>query len=500
MRVNKGDVLNLIETVENLREELTLAQLKLEDQNWVNLSGGYSDKQMTTEEYLENHKACYQAYLTNPLAKRYVRYITYFVVGDGVNVVADEESVNEVLQGFWGDDDNDMEVAVKEMSDWLAICGEFFVRFFYDQYVGKTHIGLIDPSEIVHIETDPDNVKRHIAYHRKYRVQKSLEVQPDGSVNVEYENAYEKIDVQRSDGLLNAMHVKVGGVSNAVRGISDLLDIIVWMERYRQWLEDRALTNKIRNLFHYDVTIEGGNRQDIKDYLSKLKGREVKSMREDYQDFSTSERIRAGAIRVHSDKIKWDTVQPKVDASDAKEDGRAIKLMVAAGMGIPEHWLGDTGNTNLATAKALDLPTLRQFQDRQKVMRRALRVILKQVIACQREYGSLPKRPKGKDDFNDDFEIEFPPIEVEDLKAKADSFKVMTDAVMALINARKISEDTGNKILRQYEPLIREWEGEGGEQEKIEEENPEAKQQRVELPSIMVPPGLGQSEEEEEWQ
>ena len=491
MRIHKSDVLNLIETVENLREELTLAQLKLEDQNWVNLSGDYANKQMTIQEYLENHRACYQAYLTNPLAKRYVRYFTSFVIGDRVNVVAEDQAVNEVLRGFWDDDDNQMEVTIKEMSDWLAICGEFFVRFFYNTYLGKTHIGLIDPSEIVHIETDPDNLKKHVAYHRRYRVQKSLSVQADGSVTVQYEDAYEKIDVQREDGLINALHVKVGGVSNTLRGISDLLDILVWMERYRQWLEDRALTNKIRNLFHYDVTIEGGNRQDIKDYLSRLKGREVRSMREDYQDYSTSERIRAGAIRVHSDKIKWNTIQPHIDAVDAKEDGRAIKLMVAAGMGIPEHWLGDTGNTNLATAKALDLPTLRQFQDRRQVMKRALRIILKQVIACQRKYGHLPAKPeRGKDDFNDKFEIEFPPIEMEDLKAKADSFKTVVDAVMALVSGRKISEDTANKILRQYEPLIREWNGEDGEQEKIYEENPEAKQQRVELPSAMVPPGF----------
>ena len=479
MRIRKSDMVALLETVENLKEELSLAQLRLEDQGWVNLSAGATDKQVTTAEYLENHRACYRAYLTNPLAERYVRFMSAFCVGDGVSVVAEDERVNEVIQGFWRDPENEMDVTVKELCDWLSICGEAFIRFYYDEYLGRTHIGLMDPSEIVHIETDPDNIKRHLAYHRIYKVQRSVSVS-GGSVQVEYDDAYERIEARREDGLLNLLHVKVGGVSNTVRGVPDLLDVLPWLERYRQWLEDRALANKIRNLFHYDVTIEGGTKQDIRDYLAKLKGREVVSMREEYQDYSTTSRIRAGAIRVHSDRVKWDTVQPKIDASDAKEDGRAIKLMVAAGMGLPEHWLGDTGNTNLATAKALDLPTLRLFRDRQGVIGRALRTLVKQVILCQRLYGELPRLPKvSKDDFNDSFSIEFPPLEAEDKKARADTFKQVADTVLALTAAGKVSDDTANKVLRQYEPLIRSWEE---ELEQMNEEDPEAARQRVRLP------------------
>jgi hypothetical protein len=479
MRIRKSDMLNLLETVENLKEELTLAQLRLEDQGWVNLSAGATGKQITTAEYLENHRACYQTTLVNPLAKRYIRFMSAFCVGDGVSVVAEDERVNQVIKGFWRDPDNEMDVTIKELCDWLSICGEAFIRFYYDEYLGRTRVGLVDPSEIVHIETDPDNLKRHLAYHRVYRVQRSATFS-GGAVNVEYDTAYERIEAVREDGLLGMYHAKVGGVSNTVRGVPDLLDVLPWLERYRQWLEDRALTNKIRNLFHYDVTIEGGTKQDIKDYLSQLKGRKVATMREDYQEFSSSGRIRSGAIRVHSDRVRWDTVQPKIDAADAKEDGRALKLMVAAGMGLPEHWLGDTGNTNLATAKALDLPTLRLFKDRQGVIGRALRTTVKQVILCQRIYGELPRLPKtGKDDFNDSFSIEFPPLEAEDKQAKADTFKQVAETVLALTAAGKMSDDTANKVLRQYEPLLRSWEE---ELEQMNEEDPEAERQRVRLP------------------
>lgn len=476
MRVRKAEMLALMEQVANLQEELTVNQLRIEDQDWVALQPD-SSKDINRYDYVENHNTVYAAYRSQPLAKRIVRFMTQFSMGGGLHYTCDDDDVRQVVDGFWNDDQNQMGLFIRQMVEELSVYGEIFVRFFYNEVTGHTQVACIDPSEIVHVETNKDNVRDVFKYWRRYR---ELDGQPtvssDGSVHFNYKWSLEEIPRLRDDGLLNVQHIKVNSMSNTTRGVSDLLDIVKWVDRYESWLTDRVLLNKIRNLFHYDVTINNGNAKDVKAYLAGLKGKAVDPGATTFEAATTST-IRPAAIRVHTDKIKWDVVQPKIDASDAKEDGRAIKLMIAAGAGLPEHWLGDSGNANLATAKAMDLPTLKQFEDRQELLRMEFETMLHQVVLCQRRYGALPTIPEsGSDTFEDGVVVEFAPLEDEDLQQLSAAFKQVTDAVNALANGRFISKDTANKILAKYEPLVGEWEGEGGEREKIGEENPEDRQ------------------------
>jgi hypothetical protein len=487
MFIAKKKVLSLLENVKELQEEVTLQSLRTEDQDWISLSdpqGGVKDANFT--DYLTNHQTCYEAFMTNPLCRRFVKYVTYFCVGKGMAPVAEEPDVQEVLDGFWKHDDNNLGTMAKQVSDELSAYGELFIRYFYDEYLGFTRIGTIDPSEIVYVETDPENIKKKIRYHRRYRVPRIISYDPDGYPSIEYDIENEVIEAVREDGLLNVQHVPINNVSNAVRGVSDLLPVVKWAARYSDWLQDRYVLNKIRGLFHYDVTITGGNKKSVAAYLENLKNKKVGSSTEDTDssiaEASTSWRIKPGSIRVHSDKVKWDCIQPSIGADDAKEDGESLLGMFCAGSGIPKHWLGNTGDANLATAKAMDLPTLQQFIDRQEYLGDALGIMLKQVILCARTYGDLPNPAEGKDDFNDGFEVIFPSIEPKQLEAIATAFKIMVEALELAVRSGRISEDTANKILQQYDENIQDWEGEGGEKEKIANEKAENPEVQMRLP------------------
>jgi len=46
-----------------------------------------------------------------------------------------------------------------------------------------------------------------------------------------------------------------------------------------------------------------------------------------------------GSVIIHNESEHWSAVKPEINASEAAEDGRAIKLMVAVGAQLPEHYL-----------------------------------------------------------------------------------------------------------------------------------------------------------------
>ena len=54
-------------------------------------------------------------------------------------------------------------------------------------------------------------------------------------------------------------------------------------------------------------------------------------------------------------------------ALQRKEDMRALKLYIYAGLGFGEHYMGDPASGNLATATAMELPVLKMIQAEQKL-------------------------------------------------------------------------------------------------------------------------------------
>lgn len=469
MFIRKRDFESLLSTVAELREELALSQLQAEDRGWQDMSAIGAQRGIVARDHHELINACYKAYLTSPLAKRYVRYATYFTLGKGVELTAEEPEVQAVLEGFWKDPKNRMAITTREASDWLTIAGEAFIRLDYDPLTAHTTCTLIDPGEITGILWDEDEDAPE-AYIRKYRVT-ARRIRSDGVASYATTREWvEKIPAtDERTGLPRIVHVRAGGL-NTRRGVPEMLDMLPWLKKYEKWLNDRVIINAARTLFSYDVTLEGASPEEINAYFQGITGGRAGGS--DRHADRGGRGIRSGSIRVHSDRVKWDVISPRVDAHDAREDGRALKHMVACSMGIPEHWLGDTGSTNLATARALDLPTLRQFEDRQVIMAEALRLVLKSAVMLQRMHGALPAIPAGEDEYNDSFVVAFPDLDVADATDRAQAFADVGRTTMELAAVGLVSRATALDVLRQYEPLVRDWDGEGGERERIEEESP----------------------------
>lgn len=404
-----------------------------EDFLWRRLSDNFYQKDVIPSTYLQIHNDCYEAFNANPLASAIIEITTSFVLGRGLTISAANPRVQKVLDDFWNDPSNKMDERVYLICTELALYGEQFIRFFVNQYDGTVVVRQIDPSVIDQIETDPEDIEKLLRVHRRPigQVMSATSGDPQhfdpshAPTEAETEGEWFSCQPKGNTGP-EVLQFAINKVSNAKRGKSDLATLLPWLRRYKDWLTDRVRINKYKGAFLYDVTLRGADKKTIAS----------KQMDYGYPP-------EPGSVIIHNDAETWAAVEPKINAGDASEDGRQIKLMVALGAIIPEHYLSDGSNGNRATAAEMGLPTLLKFQRRQKVMRYILTAILDRVIDEARKAGKFGNKvPK-----NAAYEIIFPEIDAEDIGLVGQALSYVTQA-LALAKAQGwISDETAMTLM-----------------------------------------------------
>jgi len=406
-----------------------------EDYYWRRLSDNWYQKDVIPSTYLEIHNQCYEAYNANPLANYIVEITTNFVLGTGITVAAGHKRVQRLLDAFWQDPDNHMATRTYSLCTELSLYGEQFIRFFVNPFNGQVKIAQIDPSLIDQIETDPDNIERALRFHQR-------PVGPGGALwsatapvggvqppapTLEPTGASYPGDAVMAGKWLQAgtevVQFKINAVSNAKRGKSDLATLLPWLRRYKDWLTDRVRINKYKGAFLWDIKLAGADAKTI----------DRKRMQYAYPPDP-------GSIIVHNESEEWSAVQPTIEAGDAAADGSAIKMMIAMGAGLPEHYLADGGDVNRATAAEMGLPTFRKFQRRQDTFGLLIRTILDRVLDEAIRAGTLPAG------IDHTYRVIFPELAPGDNADLATAGSTMLQALLAAHAAGWVSRVTAMRL------------------------------------------------------
>jgi hypothetical protein len=223
------------------------------------------------------------------------------------------------------------------------------------------------------------------------------------------------------------VQIAINKVSNAKRGKSDLATLLPWLRRYKDWLTDRVRINKYKAAFLWDVKLQGADKKTI----------DRKKMEYTYPP-------EPGSVIIHNEAEQWSAVEPNINANDASEDGRAIKLMVAVGAMLPEHYLADGDNGNRATAAEMSLPTLLKFKRRQRIVKHMLRLILDRVLLEAQRAGRLPR------DIDTGYDITFPEIDSGEHHALAQGMNWLVPALQIARQQGWVSDETAMRIMFEY--------------------------------------------------
>ncbi|MFQ6001550.1 MAG: hypothetical protein ACE5LG_07760 [Anaerolineae bacterium] len=344
-----------------IERQVQAAVKVVDDKWWRQVSGWAGPQDKPWYELVDDFADALEAWRTNPLAFRIVGLTTDYVVGNGITLSSEIGYIDDFIQAFWHHRKNRMPLRLYRWCDELTRAGELFIVLQTNPADGMSYVRQIPAAKIDKIETDENDLERELRYHE-------VTAKTGG-------RWWSAEDIEGPEVLHYAINRPVG----AVRGQGDLAPILPWLRRYKEWLEDRVRVNRFRNAFLWKVTVRGAVGGDLAGKRSQY-----------------AKAPEPGSIIVTDENETWETVQPRIEAHEAKDDGRALRLMVAAGAGIPLHFLAEGESATRATAAEMGGPTWRHYEQRQLFFCQMLLDVVSRVIERAQHLGRLP-RPRGDD-------------------------------------------------------------------------------------------------------
>jgi len=328
------------------------ADLALEDEGWINLSGTTGDV-ITAQERITNLKLSRLYATKDPMGKQAIRLWTDYTFGSGMAYDTEDDKAKKALDGFWNSKANQAVLSARgqrKSSDKLLIDGEVFFAIFLGAN-GSAIIRWIEPLEITEIIADADD-KEDIKYFRRQWVDAAGKMH-DGiyrsTTNMKGEPGLSSTGViqQHTDDAL-IYHLTYNTITQ--RGNPLLLPALIWMKYHTKFLGSRIAVMLALAKFAWKSKVKGGQTA-----VDTIKAK------------THSQDIAAGSQLVENLGVDTTPIKTETGAQGAYQDGRMIKLQIAAAVGIPEQYFGDISIGNLATAKTVELPMMKMFQSYQKV-------------------------------------------------------------------------------------------------------------------------------------
>jgi hypothetical protein len=347
------------------------ASLSLEDKGWLSL-GDTSGDSISVDKRIESVKQSRLYRSWDPLANQAIRIWTDYTFGPGMSWEVEEESkqTKTVLDDFWYSRDNQPifgSRGQRKCSQKLLTDGEIFFAIFLGK---QSTIRTINPLEITEIITDPEDRETPRFYKREWTDQQS-------QAHVDYYRSYLNIKNESTKDMYGANVQKTQDALiyhlawNTIgqRGEPLLLPALDWIKQYRRFLAARVGMMLARTRFAWKTKIQGGTAA-----VAATKAVTQGKVPE------------AGADWVENQSADRQPIQTPQDARNAYDDARMLKLQVCAAVGIPEQYFGDIATGNLATAKTVELPMMKQFQSYQSVWGDTYQDIFELVL----EYNKVP--------------------------------------------------------------------------------------------------------------
>ncbi len=311
-----------------------------DDPGWSNLNAAPGDRPYS--EFYADLEDALEAWRKNFLVRRIVNLTRSYVVGKGIEFGSRDAGVADFVTAFWTHPKNQMERRLGPICDQLTRDGELFPVLFTNHLDGMSYVRFRTARQIREIETLANDWEDERVY---------IETTPLGAAKRWYSVTNPAGMRLLANHHLNPvmLHWAINRPLDATRGESDLTPVLPWAKRYQEWLTDRVRLNRQRT------------RQAMMD-VEIADDTQVETKR---QQLRHSNPVEAG-IYVHGPGEKVTYPSLKIEAGQAEDDGKALRLAVATGANIGMHYLGEGQGTNYATAREMGEPTARFYTDRQQ--------------------------------------------------------------------------------------------------------------------------------------
>jgi hypothetical protein len=300
------------------------------------------------------------AWRSNPIARRIIEIETEFVMGDGFAFTSPGNS-EKFLREFWNHPLNNLDQQLPEWADEAWRTGDLFLLVSVDPG-GMCYVRALPSESIGVIVTRDNDYRQELAYQR----------------DATDENPWPAFDPSLDQANF-VIHFPLSRAIGASFGESDLAPVLYWIGLYRQWLEDRARLNYFRQMFSFVLTRPFTSQAEKEKYM---------------RDFAARLPKMSGGVLGLDPNETLSALNPNLASSDAELDGLALKRMIAAGVGMPLHYLAEPESSTRTTAEAAGAPTFKRLKRRQQYMVNVVKSLLLTVYSIHRKViTNLPVNP-----------------------------------------------------------------------------------------------------------
>ena len=272
-------------------------------------------------------------YRSDPNARAVLDTLLHYIMGKGLTLVpkSKDPMVWFTWREFWTSDRNKMALRQFEIPLRLFRDGEIFLHCMdkdeNGRPTGKTTVRFLDPLQV----KNPSNISGGIILDNNTR--SGIETDPNDIEKVVGYWVQDRTDVNKFTKFPaeEVLHLKIYADADQRRGETLLQAVMRMFTDYKQWLDNRIILNKMRTAIVMIRKITGtpSQVQQIADQApnaTNVRSGETKK-----------QNIRGGTILNANAGVSYEMLSPNINAQDVKEDGRNIKLNIAAGTQIPEY-------------------------------------------------------------------------------------------------------------------------------------------------------------------
>ena len=141
------------------------AQVRETDSNFYpggNMSSMYRDRYDYDRQTILAE--CLRAWRVNPIARRIVKLMSMFVVGEGISITSEHKATRDYIQSWWNNPLNHIGRRCIAFCDEATRSGNLFFLCTIDQNTGMLYLRGVPADQIEEIITAPNDVDQELAF------------------------------------------------------------------------------------------------------------------------------------------------------------------------------------------------------------------------------------------------------------------------------------------------------------------------------------------------
>lgn len=349
-------------------------------------------------------------YDNDPITQTVIDTWTDFAFGMAVEVVPKDEGAQAAWDEFIQADRNAYVLGadnIQENSTQVLKDGDMLFLFFISTMTGQVTVRTVPTQELKGgpkgdgLITHPEDARIVLYYRREYL--------PGGTgavPSVIYYRDWRATDAQLSTANLKFVDGALAdtlpgnqftdGTAKTVvkamfvaprpygrRGKPLLMAGFDWSIAYRDFMQDRLAISKAISTYVDKIKVKGGSR-----VIDAIQARLESSLTQSGQGWDRNPPPTAGSTWLENEALERSRFNLTTGAVDAEKDGAKFLSMAGMSARIYPHWLGQGEAFRLATASAMEMPTLKAFKRYQLFWKAQFEHMAKIVLQAAEDYGS----------------------------------------------------------------------------------------------------------------